>query len=500
MQLRALLQHVPALTVEGPSDREFVGLAYDSRRVTPGMVFFAIPGLNTDGHDFIADAIERGAVAVVCQRNGFVPRRATKIKVADTRMALALAAAAFYGHPSRKLKVIGVTGTNGKTCVAFMLRAMLEAAGVQPGLISTIRHEIGDRVIPAQRTTPEALEIQQMLAAMVRSGCGACVMEVSSHALDQQRVAGVEFDLGIFTNLTEDHLDYHASVEDYYQAKKRLFDGIAAGAKRGGGAVINIDDAYGARLARETTVEVQLTYGLGDAARVRARNLVLSRQGARMTVEGPHGSFDCQLPLIGRNNVFNALAATGAALFLRLPPAVIRGALNTLQPVPGRLERVVQGQPFDVFVDYAHTEAALRQTLETLREVTAGRLLLTFGCGGSRDTAKRSRMGRVAAELATFTVITNDNPRRETPEEIAAQIETGYCDVRADGCTVELDRRRAIAGLLRVARPGDTLLIAGKGHETYQEFEDTVVPFDDRVYVRETLGNLGFPPRPGDPS
>jgi UDP-N-acetylmuramoyl-L-alanyl-D-glutamate--2,6-diaminopimelate ligase len=498
MQLRTLLQHVPALTVEGPQEREFVGLAYDSRRVTPGMVFFAIPGLNTDGHDFIADAIERGAVAVVCQRNGFVPRRATKIKVADTRLALALAAAAFYDQPSRKLKVIGVTGTNGKTCVAFMLRAMLAAAGVQPGLISTIRHEIGDRVIPAQRTTPEALEIQQMLAAMVRSGCAACVMEVSSHALDQQRVAGVEFDLGIFTNLTEDHLDYHASVEDYYQAKKRLFDGIAAGAKPGGGAVINIDDAYGARLARETTVAVQLTYGLGEAALVRARNLVLSRQGARMTVEGPHGSFDCQLPLIGRHNVCNALAATGAALFLRLSPAVIRGALNALPPVPGRLEQVAQGQPFAVFVDYAHTEAALRQTLETLHEVTSGRLLLTFGCGGSRDTAKRSRMGRVAAELAALTVITNDNPRRELPEEIAAQIAAGYRDVRAEGCTVELDRRRAIAGLLRAARPGDTVLIAGKGHETYQEFEDTVVPFDDRVYVRETLGNLGFPSRPGD--
>ncbi len=496
MQLRDLVSHLPTLTIEGPLDRDVVGLAYDSRRVTPGMVFFAIPGLNTDGHDFIASAIERGAVAVVCQRNGFVSRRATKIKVADTREALALVAAEFYGHPSRKLKVIGVTGTNGKTCVAFMLRAMLEAAGARPGLISTIRHEIGDRVMPAQRTTPEALEIQQMLAAMIRAGCQTCVMEVSSHALDQRRVCGVEFDLGIFTNLTEDHLDYHALLEDYFQAKKRLFQTIQAGTKRGG-AVINIDDAYGARLARETAAEVQLTYGLGDAARVRAHHVAAVRQGTRMTIEGPAGSFDCLLPLIGRHNVYNALAATGAGFFLQLPPATMRAALNAMQPVPGRLESIAQGQPFAVFVDYAHTEAALRLVLQTLRETTAGRLLLAFGCGGSRDTAKRARMGRVAAELADVTVITNDNPRREAPEEIAAQIETGYRAVRADGCRIELDRRRAIDELLRAAQPGDTVLIAGKGHETYQEFEDTVVPFDDRVYVRETLENLGFARRTG---
>jgi UDP-N-acetylmuramoyl-L-alanyl-D-glutamate--2,6-diaminopimelate ligase len=496
MQLRDLVSPLPTLTIEGPLDRDVVGLAYDSRRVTPGMVFFAIPGLNTDGHDFIASAIERGAVAVVCQRNGFVSRRATKIKVADTREALALVAAEFYGHPSRRLKVIGVTGTNGKTCVAFMLRAMLETAGAKPGLISTIRHEIGDRVIPAQRTTPEALEIQQMLAAMTRAGCQSCVMEVSSHALDQKRVCGVEFDLGIFTNLTEDHLDYHASLEDYFQAKKRLFQAIQAGTKRGG-AVINIDDAYGARLARETAAEVQLTYGLDDAARVRAHHVAAVRQGTRMTIEGPAGSFDCLLPLIGRHNVYNALAATGAGFFLKLPPAAMRAALNAMQPVPGRLENIAQGQPFAVFVDYAHTEVALRLALQTLREATAGRLRLAFGCGGSRDTAKRARMGRVAAELADVTVITNDNPRREAPEEIAAQIEAGYRAVRTDGCRIELDRRRAIDELLRAAQPGDTVLIAGKGHETYQEFEDTVVPFDDRVYVRETLENLGFVRRAG---
>lgn len=494
LRLRELVRELPQAAVEGPLDREITGLAYDSRRLTPGMAFFALPGLNEDGHDYIPLAIARGAVAVFCERNGFVPHRATKIKVPDVRVAMARAAAAFHGHPSRRLKVVAVTGTAAKTSVSFMLKAMLDAAGFRTGLISTIHHKVGDRVIPAQRTTPEAVEVQQMLAAMVRAGCQTCVMEVSSHALQQHRVLGVEFDLAVFTNLGLDHLDYHGSIEEYYQAKKRLFALVQAGHKRGG-SVINIDDPYGRRLVRETSAEVRLTYGLGDAASLRAKEIELRKDGVRMVIQGPGVEFDCRLPLLGRYSIYNALAAIGAASLLQLPVPVIRRALAHLAPIPGRLEPVNLGQPFRVLVDYAHTEESLRQTLCTLREITPGRLLLTFGCGGTRDTSKRAGMGRAAAELADVTILTTDNARREAPADIAAEIAAGYRDVRPDGYRMELDRARAIDDLIREAGAGDTVLIAGKGHETYQEFESTVVPFDDREQARASLEALGHPRR-----
>jgi UDP-N-acetylmuramoyl-L-alanyl-D-glutamate--2,6-diaminopimelate ligase len=491
MQLKQLVDELAPIRVEGPLDREVAGIAYDSRRVTPGMVFVAIPGLKTDGHDFITGAIDRGATAIICEKNGLISTRVAKIKVADARAALAFAAAAYYQHPSRKLRVIGVTGTNGKTTVAFMVKQMLEAAGVNSGLIGTVRYEIGERVIPAQRTTPEALEIQQMMAQMLRADCQACVMEVSSHALEQKRVCGVEFDVAIFTNLTRDHLDYHGTMENYFTAKKRLFAAVAQGTKKAG-AVINIDDAFGARLADEADIEVQLTYGLGPAAKLRATRIELGHDATRMVIETPQEKIPCRLPLLGRHNVYNALAAAGAGLVLKVGVQPIQTALNSMPPVPGRLESVALGQPFGVFVDYAHTDDALRNVLTTLREITSARLLLAFGCGGNRDPGKRPKMGRVAADLADFTIITSDNPRRESPDKIAAAIEEGFRSLRRDGYRVELDRRRAIEEIIRLAEPGDTVLLAGKGHETYQEFEDTVIPFDDRVYARETLETLGW--------
>lgn len=496
MILKQLLSSLGPAQVEGPLDREVAGLTCDSRRVTPGMVFVAIPGLNADGHSFIDSAIERGAAAVIYEHNGFVPHRATRIKVADTRAALALAAAAYYQHPGARLELAGITGTNGKTAVAFMLKAMFEAAGRRAGLLSSVRHEIGERVIPAQRTTPEAPEVQQMLAGMVRAGCGAAILEVSSHALAQSRVAGLEFDVAVLTNLTEDHLDYHRSMEAYYGCKKRLFTSLRPGAKAGR-AVVNVDDPYGARLARELSAQTPLTYGLGQEAQLRATRLQLGRQGARMVIEGAGLAFECRLPLIGRHNLYNALAAVGAASLLAVPASAMQAALNSMAPVPGRLEPIDQGQPFGVYVDYAHTAEALRHALTTLREVCAGRLLLVFGCGGGRDTGKRPAMGRVAAELADLTVITSDNPRREPPAQIAAQIEAGYHAVRPEAYRVELDRPRAIGVAIRHAHPGDVVLIAGKGHETFQEFQETIVPFDDRLCAREALTNLGHArPRP----
>lgn len=486
MQLKQLLQWLPVTVAEGNLDQDIQGITYDSRRVTAGMLFVAIPGQHADGHEYINSALDRGAAAILCERNGFVPERAAKIKVPDAREALARAAAAFYQHPSTKLKMIGVTGTNGKTTVAFMIKHLLETAGIKTGLIGTIRYEIGERVIPAHRTTPEALEIQQMLAHMVRADCEACVMEVSSHALDLKRVHSIDFDVAIFTNLTQDHLDYHGTMENYFRAKEKLFTALGQG-KKSGTAVINIDDAYGVRLTSSVPVEVQLTYGLSEAATLRANRIKLGKDSTIMTIESPEHHFSVRMPLIGRHNIYNALAAVGAGLAMKLGVPALRTALNTIEPVPGRLENVAPGNRFAVFVDYAHTDDALRNVLHTLREITPGRLLLTFGCGGNRDPGKRSKMGRVAAELANFTILTSDNPRKEDPAGIAAQIEQGYRSVREDGYRVQLDRRRAIDDIIRMAEPGDVVLIAGKGHETYQEFEDTVVPFDDRVYARETL-------------
>ena len=491
MPLRQLVQQLPSAIVEGSVDREVLGITYDSRRVTPGMVFVAIPGLNTDGHEYIGSAIDRGATAVICERSRMVPPRATRIQVPDVREAMAFAARAFYQHPSSKLKVIGVTGTNGKTTVAFMIKTILEAAGLSSGLLGTVRYEIGDRVIPAARTTPESIEVQQMMSQMLKAGCEACVMEVSSHALEQKRVLGVDFDVGIFTNLTRDHLDYHGTMENYFAAKKKLFSALEQGAKKAT-AVINIDDTFGARLAGTTKVEVELNFGLRQSARLRATKIELSAEGSRFVVETPERKFALRLPLIGRHNIYNALAAVGACLALKVDVVKIQAALNKMAAVPGRLERVEAGQPFGVFVDYAHTDDALRNVLTTLRELTTGRILLAFGCGGGRDAGKRNRMGSVAAELADFTLITSDNPRKETPAQIAAQIEEGYRAVRAEACAIELDRRRAIQQIVGKAEPGDIVLIAGKGHETYQEFEDTVVPFDDRVHAHEALETLGF--------
>jgi UDP-N-acetylmuramoyl-L-alanyl-D-glutamate--2,6-diaminopimelate ligase len=367
-----------------------------------------------------------------------------------------------------------------------MVKAMLEAAGVPTGLLGTIRYEVGDRMIPAARTTPEALEIQQMLAQMVKAGCQACVMEVSSHALDQQRTLGVEFDVAIFTNLTQDHLDYHGTMDGYFAAKLKLFTALQHGAKRGA-AVINIDDAYGERINQESELAVKLTYGLGEAARLRATGIELLKDRTCFQMEFEGRALACEMPLIGRHNIYNALAALGAGLSLGVDVRVLKRALKALPPVPGRLERVSTHEPFNVFVDYAHTDDALEQVLKTLREVTSGRLLVLFGCGGNRDAGKRAKMGAVAARLADVTVITSDNPRREVPALIARQIEEGYRSVRPDHCQTELDRRRAIEEIIDLAGEGDTVLIAGKGHETYQEFEDTVVPFDDRAIAREQL-------------
>ncbi len=489
--LRELVRHMPVAVVEGPLNRPVAALAYDCRRVRSDVAYFSLGEGESGRAEPIPVAVERGAAAVICERNGFVPHRATKVRVRDARLALAGAAAAFHGQPSRALKVVGITGTNGRVCATFLLHSILTAAGMRSGLVSSVHHRIGERELPAGRAEPEALELQQMLAEMARARLDACVMEVSAPALEQHRVAAVEFDLAVFTHFAAEPFSEPARAEQVFAAKKRLFSAVAAGTKRGG-AVINIDDPYGERLARESFVEVQVTYGLNVSARLRASHVELGRQGTRMIVEGRGLKFACRLSLPGRHRVYSALAAIGAALQLRVPVAAIRAGLSGLHAVPGQMEPVRAGQPFSVFVDRARTVGQLRQLLRAAREITPGRLLVAVGSRHGVSPTERAAVGRVVAEAADCVAVTSDNPGEESPELIATQVAAGCRLARPDGFWIETDRRRAVARLVAEARGGDTVLLTGKGHETWQEEGGTIVPLDDRELAANALAALGF--------
>lgn len=468
------------------------GLAYDSRRVQPGFVFFAIKGFRQDGHDFVGDAIRRGAVGVVVEKEVAVPPGVVAVCVPDTRRALALAAAAFYGHPDRQLRLVGVTGTNGKTTTTHLIRAIYEAQGEKTGLIGTLWAMIGDAVLPAERTTPESLDLQALLRRMVDEGVKTVVMEVSSHALALERVAGIEYDIAVFTNLTQDHLDFHRDMEDYYAAKARLFlelkqPGVKGRPKR---AVLNVDDPYGQRLAAASGGKV-VTYGVEREAAFRAREIELGRDGTTFTVEWAGGAVPVRLQLVGRFNVYNALAAFAVGVTEGYPVARVVEALEGVPAVPGRFERVDVGQDFAVVVDYAHTPDGLENVLRAARAQTRGRVIVVFGCGGDRDPGKRPLMGEIAAKLADFTVITSDNPRSEDPQRIIAAIERGFRRCGAPGSyAVEADRRAAIALALGQAQAGDIVVLAGKGHEDYQIIGDKKLPFDDRKVAAEILKEM----------
>ncbi len=487
MTLKALLEYIQPLRTDGPLNVEVTGVQHDSRRVGSGNLFVALKGERTDGHRFIEQAVGQGAAGVIVQDEGFSAPRGATVRVADTTEALGRLAAAYYNFPSRSLKVAGVTGTNGKTTFTFLLKSILETHGTKTGLVGTIRYEIGERQIPADRTTPQSSDLQQLLAQMKNAGCAAAVMEVSSHSLVQKRVEGVEFDVGVFTNLTQDHLDYHKTMDEYFRSKSMLFKGLGAASKKNTTAVINVDDAYGVKLlktiAKNISVLTCSSRGHGD---IRASEISLSIKGTSFDVQTPKGSARVTLQLCGRYNVDNALAALGAALALDVPlDAAVKG-LGKVEKVPGRLEAVKAGQPFDVFVDYAHTDDALKNVMTTLRELIKGRMIVVFGCGGNRDTGKRPLMGKVAAQFADHALITSDNPRKEDPAAIARQIEEGFARSSTAHETI-LDRKDAIARALELAKSGDVVLIAGKGHETYQEFADTRVSFDDRECAASLL-------------
>ncbi|MGD9754687.1 MAG: UDP-N-acetylmuramoyl-L-alanyl-D-glutamate--2,6-diaminopimelate ligase [Acidimicrobiia bacterium] len=445
-------------TDAGPMIR---GITYDSRQVRPGWLFCCVPGAQADGHRFAAEAAERGAVALLVEHRLGVAL--PQVEVADSRRAMATVAAAFWGHPSRRLDLIGVTGTNGKTTVTHLLDAVLRAAGRRSEVIGTLS---------AARTTPEAADLQARLAGFVADGVDSVAMEVSSHALELHRVDDVHFRVAVFTNLTRDHLDFHPSMEAYFQAKARLFTPELA--ER---AVVNLDDPRG-RLLRDAAVVPTVGYSLGDATDVvlRPAGTDFRWRGTAMTVR-----------LAGRHNLANALAAATAAAELGIGTDAIAAGIASLERVPGRFEAVDEGQPFTVVVDYAHTPDALERVLGSARETAAGggRVLVVFGCGGDRDATKRAPMGEVASRLADVTVLTSDNPRGEPPLSIAEQVRSGV--VPGAELIVELDRRRAIALAVRRARPGDVVVIAGKGHETTQTFADRVVDFDDRLVAAEVL-------------
>ncbi|MBI3456013.1 MAG: UDP-N-acetylmuramoyl-L-alanyl-D-glutamate--2,6-diaminopimelate ligase [Candidatus Rokubacteria bacterium] len=486
--LADLLGVLPERELRGPMPGAVRGLTDDSRRVTEGACFVAVRGLRTDGHRFIPQAVERGARAIVAEPPDPVPGGPVgRILVPDTRWALPRLADAYFGHPSRALLVVGITGTNGKTTTSYLVEALLRARGLETGIIGTIQYVIRGAAREASQTTPEALELQGLLAEMGAAGVGGVAMEISSHALELRRVDGVALDVAIFTNLTQDHLDFHGTMERYAQAKRRLFfELLRGGGKPGATAVLNGDDPVGASWARELPGPV-LTFGLGAGHAVRARVYESGWGGIRLTAETPAGSLRLASPLIGEHNVMNLLGGVAAGLALGLGPEAIVTALGGVASVPGRFERVDAGQDFLVVVDYAHTPDALRRVLETARRLTAGRLGVVFGAGGDRDRGKRPIMGRLAAELADRVWLTSDNPRSEDPKAIIAEIAAGVVPPPPGGYTSDPDRREAIREALAWGRPGDTLVIAGKGHETYQVVGSRILPFDDRQVVREIL-------------
>jgi UDP-N-acetylmuramoyl-L-alanyl-D-glutamate--2,6-diaminopimelate ligase len=468
------------------------GLEYDSRRVKGGALFFAFPGARTDGRGFAVEAVKAGAVAVVSELPPPADFRGNWVRVEHGRHALALAAGNFFHKPDERISLTGITGTNGKTTAAYLLDSILRAAGKTTALIGTIEYHLGDRVIPAVNTTPESLDLYRLFAELEQMGGTFATMEVSSHALALGRVHGMHFHTAVFTNLTRDHLDFHGTMEEYFTAKQMLFTG--AGAPAPPFAVINRDDEYGARIQTGSDSQV-LWYGLGKDAAVRARHISSSFEGLRFEVQAPDDRFTIQSPLIGRINVYNILAACGAGLSYGLPPETIARGIAQCRAVPGRFERVDEGQPFVVVVDYAHTDDALRNVISMARSLEPKRVVTLFGCGGDRDRTKRPIMGEVAAELSDFVVLTSDNPRSEDPLDIMNDVLVGLR--RKDTpCLVEPDRAAAIRRAIGEARPGDILILAGKGHETYQVLKDRTIAFDDREVAREVLRSFGYRRRP----
>ena len=476
MELERLVAALaPEAVLGSPDPVEVRDLAYDARAVVPGAAFFAVPGEHADGHDFAVQAVENGAVALVVERA--VEPEVPQLIVPSTRAAMATAADAFFGEPTRELEVAGVTGTSGKTTTAYLLYSVLEAAVRSPGLLGTVESRVGGEVRPVVRTTPEAIDLQRTFREMLDAGNRSVALEASSHAAVLHRLDRVRFDVLVFTNLSQDHLDFHESMEDYFAAKRKLFTGALPTP-----AAVNIGNEWGRRLAEELAFRNRaplITFGLAADAEIRADHLELGPTGARFTA----GGIEIQSNLRGRFNVENVLGVIAAGILLDVAEDEIAAGIAALEGVPGRFEAVDEGQPFSVVVDYSHKPDALDNVLRTARELAEGRVIVVFGAGGDRDRQKRPLMGRVARDLADVVIVTSDNPRSEDPLAIIQDV------LQGTGTDVEIDpdRRSAIGRAIGLAAPGDVVVIAGKGHEQGQEIAGEKLPFDDRVVAREAL-------------
>lgn len=465
------------LDVKGSDDVEIKSIAYDSRKVETGSLFVAIQGFKLDGHDYISEAVAKGATAVIGEKDVDLPENILYIKVKNSRKALSEASSLFFGKPAEKLKVVGVTGTNGKTTTTYLIKAILDEAGYSTGVVGTIGVRIKDRLLPSERTTPESLELNHIFSEMLKEGVEYVSMEVSSHSLKLHRVDHINFEVGVFTNLTQDHLDFHINFEDYYASKKKLFSLSRK-------AVINVDDESGRRLCRELNIPV-LTYAIEEKADVKAENVTINESGVSFDVCALDKRKKIRYRVPGRFSVYNSLAAISACLILGVDLDTIAEALEKVKGVPGRFEPVDEGQDFTVIVDYAHTPDGLENVLSTIKSFARGRIITVFGAGGDRDRGKRPLMGRVVSEYSDYFIITSDNPRSEDPEAIIDDIEKG---VNENSKYERIpDRKEAIKRAIELASEGDVILIAGKGHENYQIIKDKVLPFDDREVAREFL-------------
>jgi UDP-N-acetylmuramoyl-L-alanyl-D-glutamate--2,6-diaminopimelate ligase len=501
MRVREFLALGEVKEAAGDLDQEVGGLTYDSRGTHPGQVFFAVPGEKSDGHDFIDAAVKLGAAACVYSRPGARPNSPASIRVPDVRRALGLWAAHFYGHPSAKLKLVGVTGTNGKTTMTYLIESILRAGGMEPGVIGTINYRFRGKAVPSHHSTPESLDTEDLMAEMSRAGVGAVAMEVSSHALVQERVRGLDFDAGVFTNLSRDHLDYHRDMDDYFEAKSRLFtDYLPASGKPNKAAVIFGDDPRGPELMTRALAAGLQVWSYGESRQWDVHPITVEKDvaGLRGKVQARDRVVEFSSPLIGAANLQNIMGAIGVGCALGLDADVIAQGLRRLETVPGRLEKVANDLGITILVDYAHTPDALEKVLGALRPLTQGRLVAVFGCGGDRDRGKRPLMGEIAASLSDVVVVTSDNPRTEKPKAILNEVEAGVKRTKLrklsaaklqtqSGYCVEADRLEAIRIALSAATVGDTVLIAGKGHEDYQILGTTKIHFDDREIARDEL-------------
>jgi UDP-N-acetylmuramoyl-L-alanyl-D-glutamate--2,6-diaminopimelate ligase len=487
MQLTNLISSLNVLKFEGNKTQSITGIAFHSKQIKPGYLFVCIRGLKTDGHLFINEAINQGAVAIVVEKWQQVPPGVSQILVSGSRSALAKMSSVFFGNPTSKLKLIGVTGTNGKTTTAQFIENIFSAAGLKTGLLGTIEYKIGDEKLPVGRTTPESYDLQNIFRQMVEKEVKVAVIEVSSHAVDLHRTDECEFDALVFTNLSQDHLDYHGTLDKYFEVKNRLFLNHAGSECI---FVINLDDAYGQRIASISNPK-KVYYGLQESAQVKALDIILESSGSHFRISSSASLQEIDLQLLGFFNVYNALAAAALGLAFDLPLKVIKKGLEAVENVSGRFEVVDCGQNFSVIVDYAHTPDGLEKLLSSARDITKGRLITIFGCGGDRDKLKRPLMGEVAGNLSDNSIITSDNPRSEDPNVIISQIEEGLKKVTSNYC-LEVDRKKAIYKGISMADENDCVIIAGKGHETYQEFKDKTVPFDDRIMAKEALRKLAI--------